>query len=218
MSVEQKIIENLREDYRAKSLNRSEILEDPIQQFGIWFQEALDSEIKEPNAMTLATSTRDGIPSARIVLLKGFDEKGFVFYTNYESQKGRELLDNPQAALVFSWLDLQRQIRINGKVVKLSSELSERYFQSRPKGSQIGAWVSPQSEVIKNRNVLEEKKQLLEKQYADVDKLPRPESWGGFVVIPRSIEFWQGRSSRLHDRMAYTLDTEGRWRIDRLAP
>lgn len=217
MKIDRSIIENLREDYRAKSLNRADVAADPIDQFGRWFQEALDAQLPEPNAMTLATCTRDGIPSARVILLKGFDANGFVFYTNYESRKGQDLINNPQAALVFCWLELQRQIRIEGTVEKLAPDLSLRYFQSRPKGSQIGAWASPQSQVIENRAILEENVAALNLKYAEQDQLPLPENWGGFVLKAKHLEFWQGRSSRLHDRMAYTL-TEGEWTIDRLAP
>jgi len=167
--------------------------------------------------MTVATSTADGVPSARILLLKGFDTNGFIFYTNYESRKSQELIDNPQAALVFCWLELQRQIRIEGSVEKLSPELSQRYFQSRPKGSQIGAWASPQSQVIENRTILEEKVAALKVEYAEKAQLPLPDYWGGFILKPKYLEFWQGRSSRLHDRMAYTL-MEDQWKVNRLAP
>ncbi|MEM9819715.1 MAG: pyridoxamine 5'-phosphate oxidase [Bacteroidota bacterium] len=217
MKIDPTIIENLREDYRAKSLDRADVLADPIDQFGRWFQEALDAQLQEANAMTLATSTATGVPSARIVLLKGFDANGFVFYTNYQSRKSQELIDNPKAALVFCWLDLQRQIRIEGSVEKQAPALSERYFQSRPKGSQIGAWASPQSQVIQDRQILEKRVEALKLEYAEVDQLPLPDNWGGFVLKPNYLEFWQGRSSRLHDRIAYTLE-EGQWTIDRLAP
>ncbi len=212
-----KTVENLREDYKAKTLNRLDVVDDPIVQFQQWFDEAMKAGQKEPNAMTLATATKEGIPSARIVLLKGYSAEGFIFYTNYKSKKGQELIQNPNAALVFCWLEMERQIRIAGKVEQLSPEASEKYFHSRPKGSQIGAWVSPQSEVIKDRSVLENKLVQLQEEYADADKLPCPPHWGGFIVRPTSIEFWQGRSSRLHDRLHYTQEN-GKWKIDRLAP
>ncbi len=211
-------IEHLREDYRLASLDVKDVDENPIAQFGKWLKEALDAQVPEPNAMTLATCTPEGKPAARIVLLKGYDEAGFVFFTNYESRKGKELLHNPNAALVFSWLELQRQVRIEGKVQKVTPEQSTAYFQSRPKGSQIGAWASPQSRVIGEREMLEEKVQKLGEKYANEDELPRPEHWGGYVVQPRLIEFWQGRPSRLHDRIQYTLQSSGEWLIERLAP
>lgn len=217
MNKEQQI-QNLREDYRANTLEISDVEKNPIQQFKHWFQEALDSNIKEPNAMTLATATPTSIPSARIVLLKGIDEKGFIFYTNYYSRKGLELTINPKAALVFWWMDLQRQVRIEGKVEKVEPEISMQYFQSRPRGSQIGAHSSPQSQVIPNRASLEQRVKGIESHFSDTEKLPLPEHWGGYRVKPHLIEFWQGRSSRLHDRLRYTLEEGGVWKVDRLAP
>ena len=211
-------VADLRQDYRQKTLNTSDVQAEPIAQFDLWFQEALKAELKEPNAMTLATATTNGVPSARIVLLKGYSENGFLFYTNYNSRNGKELLENPKAALVFCWLELERQIRIEGTVQKITPEASTLYFQSRPKESQIGAWASPQSEVISNRKTLEENVDLLKKKFESEEKLPRPEHWGGFCIQPTMIEFWQGRSSRLHDRIRYRLKTEGGWVIDRLAP
>ncbi|MFT4759319.1 MAG: pyridoxamine 5'-phosphate oxidase [Saprospiraceae bacterium] len=212
------MIQDLRENYDLAKLEREDLNYDPFVQFKNWFDYAVSKEVTEPNAMTVATVTADGRPSARIVLLKGFDEKGFVFYTNYNSLKGQELQQNPNTALVFCWLDLHKQIRIEGKVQKLSPQQSTEYFQSRPKGSQIGAWASPQSSVIKNRDILEENTEALKAQYADAKKLPRPENWGGFLVKPTMIEFWQGRTSRLHDRLRYTLEESGGWKIERLAP
>lgn len=209
---------NLREDYNLDKLELGDLAPTPIQQFEKWFNFALSKNVKEPNAMTLATATKDGIPSARIVLLKGFDENGFIFYTNYDSHKAKELIENPKAALVFCWLELHKQIRIEGKVEKVSTEESTEYFQSRPKGSQIGAWASPQSQVIENRDILEKNVKDLNAQYADSEILPLPENWGGFIVKPTKIEFWQGRSSRLHDRLRYTLTENEEWEIDRLAP
>ena len=210
-------IASLREDYQRDTLEIDEVAQNPIEQFTIWFNEALNSKELEPNAMTLATATKDGIPSARIVLLKGVHDENFTFYTNYNSKKGQELIDNPNAALVFNWLSMQRQIRIQGSVKKISRSESEAYFQSRPKGSQIGAWASPQSQVINDRDILENKKTALETEYQNTEILPCPPHWGGFLVEPKVIEFWQGRSSRLHDRICYTkLGND--WKIERLAP
>ena len=215
--VDNTVIASLREDYTAKTLTKADVLTDPFEQFGVWFKEALNAKVPEPNAMTLATATASGIPSARIVLLKGYDEKGFVFYTNYKSQKGQNIAENPNVALVFVWLELQRQICIQGKVSKITSEASTDYFQSRPKKSQIGAWASPQSQVIETRDFLEKSYHTLETQYKDTEKLPRPAHWGGYRVVPTKIEFWQGRSSRLHDRIVYQKD-DNSWKINRLAP
>ncbi len=208
---------NLRKSYALESLSETDVLPDPLAQFAVWFQEALNSQLIEPNAMTLATATSDGRPSARTVLLKGFGKQGFVFYTNYESRKGRELVENPQAALLFTWLELERQIRIEGRVEKVSPTESLAYFQSRPKGSQIGAWASPQSRVIESRDVLENRVADLVRDYGQAEALPLPPFWGGFRLVPEAIEFWQGRESRLHDRICYTQDGE-KWKIARLAP
>ena len=202
----------------ASTLDISDVLTDPVAQFRQWFEEAQQSKVPEPNALTLATATSDGRPSARVVLLKGLLEGGFVFYTNFESQKGREMDANPRAAMVFNWLDLQRQVRIEGQVRRLSEEQSIAYFQSRPKGSQIGAWASPQSQVIDGRQLLEENVQQLKEKYASEEVLPKPPHWGGYVLLPEMLEFWQGRSSRLHDRIRYDQQKEGQWKIKRLAP
>ena len=210
-------IASLREDYQKDTLEINEVAANPIEQFTIWFNEALNSKELEPNAMTLATAKKEGIPSARIVLLKGVHHGKFTFYTNYSSKKSQELIDNPNAALVFNWLSMQRQIRIQGTVKKMDRSESEAYFQSRPKGSQIGAWSSPQSQVIDNRDILENKKTALETEYKNTEILPCPPHWGGFLVEPKIIEFWQGRSSRLHDRICYT-NVENDWKIERLAP
>lgn len=210
-------ISTLRKNYAREALSESDVLSSPLAQFDRWFQEALDAQLTEPNAMTLATATRDGHPSARTVLLKGVDKEGFVFFTNYESRKGQELADNPQAALLFTWLELERQVRIEGMIERISAEASEAYFQSRPKGSQIGAWVSPQSRVIPGRDVLEAKQQALEAEYAHAEVLPRPAFWGGYRLLPDTVEFWQGRPSRLHDRILYRRFA-GAWKIERLAP
>ena len=211
-------IQNLREDYRRSTLEMSETDKSPFRQFDKWFREALQAEIPEPNAMTVATVAADGKPSARVVLLKGVDERGFVFYTNYESQKGRELDENPAVALVFNWLGLERQIRIEGTAEKISEAESEAYFQKRPKKSQIGAWASPQSRPIRGRDILNENTAALQEKYADSENLPRPPHWGGFRVKAERIEFWQGRSSRLHDRINYIKTAEGKWMRERLAP
>ncbi|MCW5924360.1 MAG: pyridoxamine 5'-phosphate oxidase [Saprospiraceae bacterium] len=207
----------LRRNYARQSLSETDVLANPFSQFGVWFEEAISSELTEPNAMTLATADSHGRPSARTVLLKGFDRNGFVFYTNYESRKGQELAENPQAALLFTWLELERQIRIEGTVGKVSREEALAYFQSRPKGSQIGAWASPQSRVVSGRMALEQRALELKEQYHDETALPLPPFWGGFRLEPDVFEFWQGRESRLHDRICYTKTADG-WKIERLAP
>ncbi|MEO1465543.1 MAG: pyridoxamine 5'-phosphate oxidase [Cyanobacteria bacterium J06633_1] len=211
-------IANLRQNYTLAGLAEADVDADPIKQFNLWFQQALDADLTEPNAMTLATATPDGKPTARIVLLKGVSDRGFVFYTNYESQKGQQLIANPHAALVFLWQKLERQIRIEGRVEKLSTAESAEYFHSRPKASQLGAWTSDQSRVIPNREVLEQKQADLEAQYSDDATIPLPPHWGGFRVVPSRIEFWQGRPSRLHDRLVYDLQADGNWSINRLSP
>lgn len=208
---------SLRREHSDRSLDESDVDENPFEQFAQWMEEAMEEGGVEVNAMTLATATSDGIPSARTVLLKGFDERGFVFYSNYGSQKGHELAENPHASLLFHWSKLGRQIRINGDVKRTSAEESEAYFHSRPTGSQIGAAVSHQSEVIPSREWLEERLKELEEEYGD-QEVPLPPYWGGFRVTPRSMEFWQGRPSRLHDRLRYTLQPDGSWVIERLSP
>lgn len=208
----------LRQNYARQALSEHDVLPDPVAQFAIWFQEAVDSQVSEPNAMTLATANRQGRPSARTVLLKGFDQRGFVFYTNYESRKGQELAENPQAALLFTWLTLERQVRMEGTVQKTDATESQIYFQKRPKSSQIGAWASPQSRVIADRSQLEIKEAELTDQYAGSVVLPLPPFWGGYRLVPDLIEFWQGRPSRLHDRICYTLRENGAWQLQRLAP
>lgn len=210
------VIADIRKDYKLKSLSEEDVTADPIQQFSVWWNEAVSSEVIEVNAMTLATATKEGIPSARIVLLKGFNEDGFMFFTNYESHKGRELAENPHAALVFFWPELERQIRIEGKVEKVAESVSDDYYLSRPAGSRIGAWASPQSTVIESRKIIEQNVLKYEKQFSD-GNISRPPYWGGFIVKPVKIEFWQGRSSRLHDRIQYTKADET-WKIERLAP
>jgi pyridoxamine 5'-phosphate oxidase len=209
-------IADIRRDYSLHSLNESDVASNPVEQFMRWWNDALASEIIEVNAMTLATSTKEGKPSARIVLLKGFDEKGFVFFTNYESKKGKALDENPQAALIFFWKEIERQIRIEGVTEKISVAESDAYFFSRPEGSRIGAWASPQSKIIKNREVLEENAARFLDEFKN--SIPRPPYWGGYRVMPELIEFWQGRSNRLHDRIQYTKIHNGSWKVDRLAP
>lgn len=208
---------DLRKDYTLQGLTETDADPNPLKQFQKWFDQALEAQLSEPNAMTLATATQDGKPRARIVLLKGFDERGFVFYTNYKSHKGQELAENSQAALVFWWAELERQVRIEGRVEKVSDEQSDKYFYSRPYNSRLGAWVSEQSQVIKNREVLEARLEELKTKYENQD-VPRPPHWGGFRVIPTSIEFWCGRPSRLHDRLHYRRQHDGNWLIERLSP
>jgi pyridoxamine 5'-phosphate oxidase len=216
MELNKESIQNLRQDYRSAQLAEADVDQNPIAQFGKWFQEALDAQLYEPNVMTLATADLSGKPTARILLLKGFDHHGFVFYTNYASKKGQQLDENPQAAMVFFWAELERQVRIEGIITKVSSEESTAYFHSRPKGSQIGAAASPQSAVIPDREILENRVEELSSAYAEKE-VPRPEHWGGYVLKPSHIEFWQGRSSRLHDRITYTNENDV-WTINRLAP
>ena len=208
---------DLRREYASRALTEADALDDPIQQFSLWFGEALKSELLDTNAMTLATASRDGAPSARIVLLKGFDDAGFVFFTNYESAKARDLEGNPQACLLLFWAALERQVRISGRVSKTPSKESETYFQSRPFESQIGAWASAQSRSLDGRAALEARYAELAAKYAG-GPVPLPPFWGGYRVQPDAIEFWQGRKSRLHDRLLYTRQPNGSWTRSRLAP
>lgn len=210
-------VANLRKEYTFHGLNEREAKPNPFEQFNIWFDQALTAELPEPNAMTIATATLDGKPSARMVLLKEYDERGFAFFTNYTSYKGQQLAENPWGAIVFWWAELERQVRIQGRVEKVSEAESERYFHSRPKGSQLGAWASEQSQAIANREVLEQRLEQLKDEYEN-KPVPRPPHWGGFRVIPDEIEFWQGRPSRLHDRLLYRRCEDGSWTIRRLAP
>ena len=210
-------IADIRKDYKLRSLNEEEVAADPFAQFQQWWDQAIESDIDEVNAMTLATASSDGIPSARIVLLKKFSIEGFTFFTNYDSFKGQQLIENPRACLVFFWKELERQIRITGLVEKVQAEESDSYFNSRPESSRIGAWTSPQSKIIKSRAWLEEKEEEMKTQFKG-KSIKRPEHWGGYRVNPVSIEFWQGRPSRLHDRIQYSLQENGTWTIERLAP
>lgn len=210
-------VADLRINYGKKSLNEDDVAQDPISQFGVWMEEAINAQIDEANAMLLSTISPDNQPEARVVLLKGLELDGFSFFTNYKSKKGQQLAYSPNAALNFFWKELERQVRISGEVVKLSDSESDAYFNSRPKGSRIGAWVSPQSEVIPNRAFLDIRLAELEEQYADTEVIPRPPHWGGYKLIPNKVEFWQGRSNRLHDRILYTKQA-GAWKIERLAP
>jgi pyridoxamine 5'-phosphate oxidase len=210
-------IADLRRDYKMASLDEGELALDPITQFTNWFTEAQKAQLLEPNAMTLATVSADGKPSARIVLLKGVDQNGFCFYSNYHSRKGQELELKPQACLVFLWQELERQVRIEGSITKMTAQESDAYFHSRPINSRYGALVSPQSAVISDRTELVQREATLRAEYGDHP--PRPEHWGGYRVAPEVVEFWQGRRSRLHDRLRFTaIETEKKWRIERLAP
>jgi pyridoxamine 5'-phosphate oxidase len=209
-------VARLRKEYTRSGLKESDTSPDPVEQFRRWFDEALAADLHEPNAMTLATATPDGRPSARVVLLKGFDERGFVFYTNYEGRKGGELATNPRAAIVFYWGELQRQVRIEGRVSRTPDRESDAYFAGRPRGSQLGAWVSEQSRPVRDRGALEERLRELEVGY-EGREVPRPPFWGGYRVEPETIEFWQGRENRLHDRLVYRY-SEGLWRRERLQP
>ncbi|HEX8460756.1 MAG TPA: pyridoxamine 5'-phosphate oxidase [Segetibacter sp.] len=209
-------IADIRKDYKLKSLLEEDVLMQPLQQFSLWWDEAVNSKIEEVNAMTLATVTPDGLPSARIVLLKGITDEGFLFFTNYLSQKGSELAKKPVAALVFFWKELERQVRIEGTVEKISEAESDTYFASRPVKSKIGAWASPQSTPIPGRTIIEENVEKYNAQFGE-ENIPRPPHWGGYIVKPVRVEFWQGRRSRLHDRIRYYKEN-WEWKIERLAP
>ena len=212
---------DLRTDYMRETLDETDVAPEPLRQFEHWFDEAVRAQVPEPNAMTLATIGVDGRPAARIVLLKGFDGRGFVFFTNYASRKGRELDARPQAGLLFFWAELERQVRIEGVVQKLPVSESDEYFACRPRASRLGAWASPQSETIANRAVLEARFGEAETRFRDGgDRVPRPPHWGGYLLVPDMLEFWQGRRSRMHDRIRYRRDSThlGAWAIERLAP
>jgi pyridoxamine 5'-phosphate oxidase len=207
----------IRKDYSQQQLSESDVAVEPIAQFSKWWEGALASHIEEVNAMTLATASVDGMPSARIVLLKGFDKRGFTFFTNYDSFKAQQLSENPKACLVFFWKELERQVRITGIIEKLSDPESDDYFNSRPEGSRVGAWASPQSRVIESREWLDDNYAAITNKMKG-QKIARPQHWGGYIVKPVIVEFWQGRPSRLHDRIQYTLEENGNWKIERLAP
>lgn len=206
-----------RYEHAVQGLRRRDLDPDPVKQFGNWFTAAIEAGIRDVNAMSLGTATRDGKPSVRVVLLKGFDQDGFVFFTNYESEKGRQLEENPAAALDFYWIELDRQIRITGRAEKTSRDESKHYFHSRPVGSQLGAWASRQSEVVDGRRVLDARLAEMTERFGD-NRIPLPPHWGGYRVRPDSIEFWQGRPNRMHDRFRYMRQADGTWLIDRLAP
>jgi pyridoxamine 5'-phosphate oxidase len=208
---------DLRAEYAQAGLNAADLDRDPLWQFQRWFEQTLKAGLREPNAMVLATVNAHGEPSTRIVLLKGIDERGFVFFSNYESRKALDLASNPRAALNFPWIDLERQINVIGSVVKIGRQESEAYFRSRPRGNRLGAWASHQSEVITERSVLEKRMAELESKYPG-DDIPMPDYWGGYRLSPTEIEFWQGRPNRLHDRFRYSRQPDGRWKLDRLSP
>lgn len=208
---------NIRKEYRKATLDVSSVHPDPVKQFEQWFEEALQAEVMEPNAMHLATVNDQGKPSARLVLLKGLENKQFIFYTNYQSRKGRELERNPACALTFFWPELERQVRISGVATRVTEQTSDAYFKSRPLESQMGAWASPQSTLIDNREILEQRFRDIQKKFAGLDVLPRPHQWGGFQVEPLEMEFWQGGPGRLHDRIQY-VKVDAVWKIYRLAP
>ena len=210
-------IEDIRKVYQLQSLLEKDADANPVKQFEIWWQQVIESKIEEPNAMTLSTCTASGKPSSRIVLLKNIKKDGFVFFTNYLSRKGKEIESNPFVSLLFFWKELERQVRIDGEIKKISEQESDDYFFKRPKESRIGAWSSPQSEVIKSRDVLEKNVSDYIKKF-DSQNIPRPPYWGGYIVIPTLIEFWQGRPGRLHDRLRYTLNEKSIWKMERLAP
>lgn len=212
-----KNIADIRKDYKIETLNEIDTDNDPLKQFGKWWSQATDSNIDEVNAMTLSTVGENNKPSSRIVLLKGFDENGFIFYTNYESHKSADIKKNPSVSLVFFWKELERQVRIEGQAAKVSAEESDAYFNSRPEQSKIGAWASSQSNVIASRELLEKNEAAFKLRFAGA-AIPRPPHWGGYIIRPTCIEFWQGRPGRLHDRISYSLVEENSWKKERLAP
>jgi pyridoxamine 5'-phosphate oxidase len=217
MALSSSAIRTLRKDYSAAVLDEAHVDRNPFRMFDRWMKNALDAGVEEPNAMTIATVDAKGRPEARIVLLRELDKKGLVFYTNYDSRKGRAMARNKHVCLNFFWPPLQRQVRISGRIEKVSDRVSSAYFKSRPRESQLGAWASLQSEALSDRRVLEDRYIMFEKKFAG-KPVPRPLNWGGFRVIPEHFEFWQGRVSRLHDRIAYSKSTSGKWKISRLYP
>ena len=216
MATQKKIPQHFHEDFNKGSLDEKQAHSNPFKQFEKWYAQAFDANLFEPNAMTLGTSTKRGKPSSRVVFLRGVEKNGFVFFTNYNSRKGKELKENPYACLLFYWPQLERQVRIEGKIVFAPEKISDTYFSNRPRNSRIGAWASPQSTVLKNRNELE----ALVSEYTHkyTEEVPRPKNWGGYLLIPSYYEFWQGRPSRLHDRICYTKQKNGKWKKQRLAP
>jgi len=217
MALSKETIQNLRQEYKAATLSEKSVAKDPFSQFSKWFTEAMDGGIFEPNAMILATASPDGKPSLRTMLLKGFDNKGFIFYTNYLSRKGKEIARNPNASILFFWPELERQIRIEGVLEKVSKEESEHYFRSRPIPSQLGAIVSQQSQEIQSKELLVDKLAYLQQQY-EGKEVPKPSYWGGYILKPQVVEFWQGGPARLHDRIVYKKADKNNWKIVRLAP
>lgn len=211
----EKNIGNIRIDYMLKKLNEEDVQNEPMKQFDVWWNEAVESKITEVNAMTVSTVSPEGYPSSRIVLLKDFSEEGFTFFTNYDSRKGHQIEANNRVSIVFFWKELQRQVNIEGYAEKIDAEKSDEYFQMRPYGSRIGAWSSPQSQIIESRNVLEQNEENFKNQYPEF--VPRPAHWGGYIIKPERVEFWQGRSSRLHDRIVYVL-VDSQWKTFRVAP
>lgn len=210
-------ISNLRENYTRAGLSRSDLHDHPVDQFTLWFRQAQEARLPEPNAMSIATATASGVPSLRTVLLKYFDRSGFVFFTNYSSTKSQEISENPHVALMFPWITLERQVIVKGQAEKISKTESLKYFASRPHGSQLGAWVSQQSSVITGRKILELKLDEMKRKFKE-GKVPLPDFWGGYRVIPETVEFWQGRPNRLHDRFQYSRTDDGNWVAERLAP
>ncbi|MEE9438097.1 MAG: pyridoxamine 5'-phosphate oxidase [Saprospiraceae bacterium] len=210
-------IKDMRENYDKSFLQKTNLKSNPIDQFSYWFDEVKATNTKEPNAMILATSNSNGTPSLRTVLLKEMDAEGFVFYTNYNSQKAKDIAENPIVSLLFLWKEMERQVRITGLAEKISIAQSSEYFKSRPRGSKIGAWVSPQSEIIASREILESKNADIEAKFKDSEDIPLPLFWGGYIVKPITVEFWQGRPDRLHDRLKYSRKNKN-WIISRLAP
>jgi pyridoxamine 5'-phosphate oxidase len=215
--IENNSIAAIRKIYQLQSLLEKEVDANPLKQFETWWQQAIESKIEEPNAMTLATCTASGKPSARIVLLKGVTENGFIFFTNYTSRKGKEIEENPFVSLLFFWKEMERQVRIEGSIQKITAAASDDYFCTRPRASRIGAWCSPQSTVIENREFLQNNVEKYNTQFGS-ENIPRPDFWGGYIIQPNRIEFWQGRPGRLHDRLQYSLTENKLWNIERLAP
>lgn len=216
--MDKQVLSSIRTDYTQNELDESSIDHNPVQQFENWLDQALNAQVMEPNAMSLSTVNEDGKPSSRIVLLKGIDEGGLVFFTNYESKKGNAMQEKPFVSVLFFWPELQRQVRIEGKVSKISEEDSIAYFHSRPRGSQLSAMVSPQSKKILDRQFLEDESEKLTEYYSQCELLPKPLNWGGYRITPTLFEFWQGRGNRLHDRIQFDLNKSGDWEISRLAP